>query len=391
MFINSSLDEVKRRENALKYIASLVKEKGRSSLHDLSGLAGGFPVEESDLKLLETYAGPAYFYQSLQKEGTSHLGGEKVLAFNRTSAAILATILALVKPGEEIIHYLPQLPSHPSIPRSAKLQGALYSEYDNLEDFKLGDKTALVVITGSTMDHQIIPEDEFEKIIQISHEHGINVLIDDASGARLRTVIYNQPKALDMGADLVVTSTDKLMDGPRAGLMAGKIQIIDQIADKAHQFGLEAQPPVVAGIVRALQTFNPQRILDSVKRKDTLHHELNQFMNSFEKTPTGVMISSNNLLKEVKVPENDLLVSEREVATSMAMILLKDHHIVTIPAVGMPGVSTTIRLDLSSRDAESLDNHQICHAIQDSLQKLRKIIFDEEKCLKLLYEPEDCI
>ncbi len=241
------------------------------------------------------------------------------------------------------------------------------------------------------MDHQIIPQDEFEKIIQISHEHGINVLIDDASGARLRTVIYNQPKALDMGADLVVTSTDKLMDGPRAGLMAGKIQLIDQIADKAHQFGLEAQPPVVAGIVRALQTFNPQRILDSVKRKDTLHQELNQFMNSFEKTPTGVMISSNNLLKEVKVPENDLLVSEREVATSMAMILLKDHHIVTIPAVGMPGVSTTIRLDLSSRDAESLDNHQICHAIQDSLQKLRKIIFDEEKCLKLLYEPEDCI
>lgn len=391
MFINSSLDEVKRRENALKFIASLVKEKGRSSLHDLSGLAGGFPVEESDLELLETYAGPAYFYQSLQKEGIFHLGGEKVLAFNRTSAAILATILALVKPGEEIIHYLPQLPSHPSIPRSAKLQGAIYSEYDNLKDFKLGDKTALVVITGSTMDHQIIPRDDFEKIIQISHKQGINVLVDDASGARLRTVVYNQPRAMDMGADLVVTSTDKLMDGPRAGLMAGKIQLIDQIADKAHQFGLEAQPPVVAGIVRALQTFNPQRILDSIKRKDSLHHQLKDLMNSFEKTPTGVMISADDLLKEVTAPETDLFVSEREVATLMAMILLKDHHIVTIPAVGMPGVSTTIRLDLASRDAENVDNTQICHAIKDSLQKLKKIILDGEKCLKLLYEPEDCI
>ena len=100
MIINSSLDEVKRRESALKYIASQVKEKGRNSLHDLSGLAGGFPVSESDLTLLETYAGPAYFSKSLQK-GIIHLGGEKVLAFNRTSAAILATILAFVKPEEE--------------------------------------------------------------------------------------------------------------------------------------------------------------------------------------------------------------------------------------------------------------------------------------------------
>ncbi len=389
MFNDSSLDEVKRRENALKFIASLVKEKGRSSLHDLSGLAGGFPVKKSDLKLLETYAGPAYFSDSLQKLGTSHLGGEKVLAFNRTSAAILATILALVKPGEEVVHYLPRLPSHPSIPRSVKLQGAIYSEYDNLEDFRLPDKTALVVITGSTMDHQIIPVDDFRKIIRTSHRRGVKVLVDDASGARLRTVIYNQPRAMDMDADLVVTSTDKLMDGPRAGLMAGKTQLIDQIAEKAYQFGLEAQPPLIAGIVRALQIFNPQRIMDSVKRKDTLHHELNELKIPAEKTPTGVMISAENLLKQLKVPGIDPSLCERVVATLMAMILLKDHHILTIPAVGMPGVSATIRLDIASRDAESLDNTQTCHAIQDSLQKLKKIIYDQDESLKLLYGSED--
>ena len=122
--------------------------------------------------------------------------------------------------------------------------------------FKLSEKTSLVVITGSTMDHQVLPLTDFEKIIQISHQQEIPVLVDDASGARIRTVIYNQPRALDMGADLVVTSTDKLMNGPRAGLMAGKAALIDKIKEKAHQFGLEAQPPVVAGIVRALENFN---------------------------------------------------------------------------------------------------------------------------------------
>ena len=385
MIINSSLDEVKRRESALKYIASQVKEKGRNSLHDLSGLAGGFPVSESDLTLLETYAGPAYFSKSLQKEGIIHLGGEKVLAFNRTSAAILATILAFVKPEEEVIHYLPQLPSHPSIPRSAKLIGASYQEYDDIKDFKIGEGTSLVVITGSTMDHQIIPLDDFEKIIKISHKHGVKVLVDDASGARLRTVLYNQPRAMDMGADLVVTSTDKLMNGPRAGLMSGKTQFIDQIADKAHQFGLEAQAPVVAGILRALEIFDPQRIIESIERKDKLHHQLKKLVKGIEKTPTGVMFSEDKLWREVKTPENNLSISKRELATIMAMLLLKEHNIVTIPAVGMPGVTATIRLDMASDDAKNLDDSQIVNAITDSLQKLRKIIFYEEKCLNLLY------
>lgn len=386
MLICSSLDEVKRRETALKFIASLVKEKGRNSLYDLSGLAGGFPVGKSDLDILETYAGPAIFSESLQKEGIKHLGGEKVIALNRTSAAILATIMALVKPGDEVIHYLPRLPSHPSIPRSVKLQGASYREFDKIDDFKLSEKTSLVVITGSTMDHHIIPLTDFEKIIKISHDQQVNVLVDDASGARLRTVVYNQPRALDMGADLVVTSTDKLMDGPRAGLMAGNCELIDMIKDKANQFGLEAQPPVVAGIVRALQTFNPERILDSIERKEKLHQKLSSVVEDVEKTPTGVMVSAKNLKKLIKDPEEEKCFSEREIATLMAMLLLKEHHLLTIPAVGMPGVSPTIRLDLASRDAELLDDSQICLAINDSLQRLKEVIDDEEVCLRVLYE-----
>lgn len=387
MLICSSLDEVKRRESALKFIASLVKEKGRTSLYDLSGLAGGFPIGKSELALLETYAGPAFFYESLQKEGIKHLGGEKVLAFNRTSAAILATILALVKPGDEVIHYLPELPSHPSIPRSVKLQDASYREFDSINDFELSEKTSLVVITGSTMDHKIIPLTDFEKIIKISHDQQVKVMVDDASGARLRTVVYNQPKALDMDADLVVTSTDKLMDGPRAGLMAGKAQLIDIIQDKAHQFGLEAQPPIIAGMVMALQAFNPERILDSLARRDKLYQVLKKVVKGTEKTPTGIMISPDTLLKEVTDSKDDMRISEREIGTLMSIILLKEHHILTIPAVGMPGVSSTIRLDLASHDAENLDDTQICQAITDSLKRLKKIIHNEELCLSVLYEP----
>jgi len=384
MLICSSLDEVKRRESALRFIANLLKGKERSSLYDLSGLAGGFPVKESDLPLLETYSGPAIFSTHLQEEGKKHLGGDKVAAFNRTSAAILATILALVKPGEEVLHYLPELPSHPAIPRSVKLQGATYRETDNFHEFQLTPKTSMVVITGSTMDHRVLPLEDFQRIINISQEHQVPVLVDDASGARIRTVIYQQPRALDMGADLVVTSTDKLMNGPRAGLMAGKTPLINIITEKAQQFGLEAQPPVIAGIVRALEDFTPQNLLNSLERRDHVYTLLLEVMGGVEKTPTGFMISAATLQKEI-TPEGEER-SPRELATLMDMVLLKEHHLVTIPAVGMPGVSTTIRLDLSAADARRLDDSQIINAIRESLGRVKEIADDAETCLSILYE-----
>ena len=85
------------------------------------------------------------------------------------------------------------------------------------------------------------------------------------------------------------------------------------------------------------------------------------------------MISEDKLWREVKTPENNLSISKRELATTMAMLLLKEHNIVTIPAVGMPGVTATIRLDMASDDAKNLDDSQIVNAITDSLKNLEKL------------------
>ena len=222
MIVNNSLDEVKKRENALLIIKHLVENSGRSSLFDLTGLSGGCIASPSEISLLETYVGPAIFEQDLQQVGKEHMGGEKVLPLNRTSSGILATILTLVGEGSNVVHYLARLPAHPSIPRSCKLVGANYFETDVFDEFSIPENTSLVIVTGSTMDHQVIDEDEFKKVIEMAHDRDIPVMVDDASGARLRTVVYNQPKACDLGADISITSTDKLMPGPRGGLMAGR-------------------------------------------------------------------------------------------------------------------------------------------------------------------------
>ena len=382
MIINNSLDEVKKREKALSIIRDIVENKGRDFLFDLTGLSGGFIASPSELNLLETYVGPAIFEDALQKVGIEHMGGEKVLPLNRTSSGILATILALVKKDTNVVHYLAKLPAHPSIPRSCNLVGANYFETDVFDEFTIPENTSLVVVTGSTMDLQVIDEDEFIKVIEMAHDRGIPVMVDDASGARLRTVVFNQKRACDLGADIAITSTDKLMPGPRGGLMAGKVDFIDKIKVKVNQFGLEAQPPLVLAMMNGIKNFNGENLIKSFDRKEKLFDILNQKFNSFEKTPNGVMISPEGLASEITVPHD---LSDNDLAFVFSFILLRDYGIITIPSVGMPGASATIRFDLSTNDTFNLDLDDLAQKISSSFDKLVSVVQDEDECRKIIF------
>ena len=382
MIVNNSLDEVKKRENALFIIKNFVENKGRNSLFDLTGLSGGFIASSSEISLLETYVGPAIFEDELQQVGIKHMGGEKVLPLNRTSSGILATILTLVSKDSNVIHYLAELPAHPSIPRSCKLVGANYFETDDFDEFSIPDNTSLVVITGSTMDHKVIDVDEFKNIIEMAHKRNIPVMVDDASGARLRTVIFNQPKACDLGADIAITSTDKLMPGPRGGLMAGRKDLIDEIKVKVNQFGLEAQPPAVLAMLNGIKNFKEDNLINSIKRKDELFELLCQSFTNFEKTPTGVMISPEGISGEVNVSH---ILSDNDLAFILSFILLKDYGIITIPAVSMPGASATIRFDLSTNDAFNLDLKDLYDKIKFSFDKLKEVVSDENTARDIIF------
>lgn len=391
MLIKNSLDEMKKREISLKVIKSIIDKKGKNSLCDLTGLSGGFLAKQNDLNLLETYIGPAIFEEELQIVGKEHLGGEKIFAANRTSSGILATILAIVKKNTSVIHFLPEFPSHPSIPRSCKLVGAKYLEFDNVDDFKnnFSEDTSLVIITGSTMDHKILEIDDFKDIIGIAKNNNIPVLVDDASGARLRTAIYFQDKATDLGADLVVTSTDKLMMGPRGGLMAGKSELIDKIKTKAHQFGLEAQPPSILAMVKGLEEYDENNLRKSLSKKEKLVILVNSSFSMFEETPTGIMVSEKSLEKEVLLNnEINPNISSKDLCFLWAMILLKEENIITIPAVSMPGASPTIRFDLAANDAKNLDINLLFDKINSSFKTLLTASKDESLARKVLFNIE---
>lgn len=379
------LDEIKKREKGLRIINSKIKTEGIDSIVDLTGLAGGFDVTPKDISLLETYAGPAVFDEKIQKLGIEHMGGEKVLPLNRTTSGIAAMIITYVKEGDEIVHFLPKKPGHPSIPRTANLVGADYVEYSSIDDFKISDNTALVVITGTTMDHEVITEDDFKQIIQKAKDKDILVFVDDASGARLRRAIYNQPTAIELGADLSVTSTDKLMDGPRGGLMAGSEKLIDEIKLTVNQYGFEAQAPLVAGMIKALEKYSPQRIREAYIQKDELYQKLLDKGLHPSTTPTGFMFKQEDIKDEVTKKVGPVDVSADIIATVYSMLLLINYNIVTIPAVGMPGASKTIRIDWSAKDSDKLTMDEMVSAICNTFEKTAEVCKND--CIeKVLYD-----
>ena len=385
MIVNNSLDEVKKRESALKIIKEIISDKGRDSLYDVTGLSGGFIASDEELNLLETYVGPAIFEDELQIVGKDHLGGEKVLAVNRTSSGILASILALVNEGDHVSHFLAEFPAHPSIPRSCAIVGASYDEFVDIDKFTIPDNTSLVVVTGSTMDHKVIDEELFKKVIDMSHEKDIPVLVDDASGARLRTAVFNQAKATELGADLVVTSTDKLMPGPRGGMMAGRKDLIDEIKVKANQFGLEAQPPLILAMVNGIKNYTEENLVKAISRKEEFYELLSEKYEMFEKTPTGVMVSEDSLKNQIEKLNVETELSKKDCCFLWAMVLLKDFGIITIPAVGMPGASATIRIDLSTQDVIDMDLNALYEKIDNSFEKFLDLSQDVEKSKELIF------
>ncbi len=385
MIVNNSLDEVKKRESALKIIKEIINDNGRDSLYDVTGLSGGFIANDDELDLLETYVGPAIFEDELQIVGKEHLGGEKVLAVNRTSSGILASILALVNECDHVSHFLAEFPAHPSIPRSCAIVGASYDEFVDIDKFTIPENTSLVVVTGSTMDHKVIDEELFKKVIDMAHEKDIPVLVDDASGARLRTAVFNQAKATELGADLVVTSTDKLMPGPRGGLMAGREELIDEIKVKANQFGLEAQPPLILAMVNGIKNYTEKNLVKAISRKEEFYELLSEKYEMFEKTPTGVMVSEDSLKNQLEKLNVNTELSKKDCCFLWAMVLLKEFGIITIPAVGMPGASATIRIDLSTQDVIDMDLNELYEKVDQSFEKFLVLSQDVEKSKELIF------
>src|SRR5207244_13242631 len=118
--------------------------------------------------------------------------------------------------------------SHPSVVPAVAEAGGKLVDTRGVEPFaeamERESGVSLVVMTRLAVTYEILSVEEIRTIVQLAHDRGALVYVDDAGGARVGPAAFDQPRTLELGVDLVAT-------GP----------------DNAHTLGRRLRAPAVAG------------------------------------------------------------------------------------------------------------------------------------------------
>lgn len=357
----------------------------------------------------ERYLASKLSEERLEALVKAHLGGDEsfsVSAFNRTTAANLTVVLALARPGTAVPYVVPKYPKpgfkghgHPSIPRAVELAPAHCPIVVTLEELRaVVDRSEVSLIAVCPSYRGVIAEEITRGACQLGRSRGIPVFVDDASGARIRTIGERQARAVDLGADVVVTSCEKYgLNGPRAAVVVGRKELMVRIGAKAAILGTEARPSVVAAIVRCLEEFTPERGAAIYRDWEERHRALFEAMRKVFgdrvswKPYGGVWLLPEDIL-EIAMERAGLEETEFapvDASTALAMILLRTRGYMTIPALHYPGASKSLTIHLAQPSAQRLTPHEITAAVDEAFTTLAMILTSREKMQAVLFGSPD--
>lgn len=380
VILSSSLEESRRHQHALHIIRSRVMEKGGNSFYNFTGLHRDYQFHLEQIPLAEEWVGPALFADELAKRTQEHLGGgpeHAVAVFNRATAGIVAACLALATPGSTVISVVPGTRSHPSIARGVTLAKAQLEEVSTLPDMQKilnSFKVSLILITGVSSELEVIDGFFLMETIRLAKEYGIVSFLDDAYGARLRPIIYGQPKTLATGIDIGITSCDKAgLGGPRAGLMAGRSDLMGRVMARAGELGLEARPPLALGVCTSLANFDPNQLRREVELGEKIYEQLGKRFGKerIKRTGLGATIPEEDaweLVQALRPGGEKLPLVPAEITAGIGIYWLERYGMITVNALGQPGARVSLRFKPDPREVERFGG--ICAliaAIEDGL------------------------
>jgi L-seryl-tRNA(Ser) seleniumtransferase len=166
---------------------------------------------------------------------------------NNNASAVLLVLTALAKRRKVLIarSQLVEIGGGFRIPDVMKQSGAKLFEIGttnrvHLSDYEnaIQEESIKLVMRAHRSNFQIIgftSEPTLEEIVDVSHLAGIPVLDDLGSGSLIDTMEFglgHEPmvqESLEAGVDLVCFSGDKLLGGPQAGIILGKLELINKL------------------------------------------------------------------------------------------------------------------------------------------------------------------
>jgi L-seryl-tRNA(Ser) seleniumtransferase len=348
-------------------------------LFDFTGLVRSLQVED---EVLDDELSPALYGERLTALALEHLGGvpgrDDVFVANRTTAALVAAMQVLVRPGSRVVGVSPSY-THPAGVRAVRLAGGAFEDG--------GDPAAgadLVLLTRLAVTYELLPDDELVR------DFGAPVFLDDAGGARVGPAVFGQPRALELDVEAAVTGLDKYgTTGPRLGLLAGRTELVGEIRARAIELGLEARPMLYAAVVRSLERYRPERVRALVAATSEVGQALEERLGSWVTlTPVAVRLEGEATLAEAlrRAGLGGTSVVPIEATAALAMVLLRDHGILTVHFAAVP--PGTAALLLKFVPPETLERFggatAFARAVDESLDEVARVLSRPGELLELL-------
>jgi L-seryl-tRNA(Ser) seleniumtransferase len=396
--LSGTEDDFRKFQQAWRHIEARVTRHGPDSIFNFSGLEHGLPLAPEELPIANDFMAPALYFERFRAAALDHLGGSPgrhdAALFSRLTGATYATHLTLVEPGDVVVGISPSH-SHASVVRAVAHAGAKLVDTRSLAEFtdalERESRVGLVVLTRLAVTYELMPIEEMRAVVGLAHRHSIPVYVDDAGGARVGPALFDHPRALELDVDVVATGLDKYGTvGPRLGVLAGETSLVSRIRARGFEMGLEARPLMYPAAFRSLAGYTPERVRHLVQTTREVAAAVKQVVGEgrVHEIPVIAELLAEDIL-EMAMERAGLRTAPIvpiEATAALAMLLLRDHGMLTVHFVGLPpGTSALIIKFIPPETLARFGGAQAyARAIDDALTKLAAIIGDPGTLRRLL-------
>jgi len=251
-------------------------------------------------------------------------------------------------------------------------------------------RVALVVMTRLAVTYEIMPTEQLQYVVHLAHARGVPVYVDDAGGARVGPAIFDQPRTLQLGVDVVATGLDKYGTvGPRLGVMAGEKALVSRIRARAFEMGMEARPFLYPAAVRSLVGSTAERVQELVETTREVATAIHAVLGDhLHETPVIAELRAHDIL-DMAMQRAGLRtppVVPYEASAALAMLLVRDYGIITVHFVGLPPGTSALMIKFIAPDVlKRFGGAQAyAQAIDDCLNKLADMLAEPAQVRRLL-------